>query len=189
MFVQYKNMLDDWEEYLIKVYLKDPNAYFTAAMANNTILNFTNYIEDDMKTFLLAVHGSQLSPTNLSLPIWKDTAQKLFKNKFDSNVESNRGPYDKLIMDCALRKNLLKKAYFDSTQVGCDLFLPTLTTNGLCYTFNGKATSEIWDKSEVVETFQQLFPMKHTNEYFAGAGIFQGKFNQNLLTIECRCLL
>merc|ERR1711884_85924 len=63
MFTLYKNLVDDWKSYLIKVRQKDPQAHFSAIMQNNTILNFTNYIRDDMKSFLMSIQASHLNPT------------------------------------------------------------------------------------------------------------------------------
>merc|ERR1712020_869934 len=81
MFTLYKNILDDWKSYLIKVRRKDPQAHFSAIMENNTILNFTKYIRDDMKSFLMSIQASHLNPIKDSSSIWKDIAHRIFKSK------------------------------------------------------------------------------------------------------------
>ena len=168
-------MLDDWKSYLIKVRQKDPQAHFSAIMQNNTILNFTNYIRDDMKSFLLSIQASHLNPRTDSSPIWKNIAHRVFKSNNNDAFVSDRGIYDKLIMTCTLRRNLLKKTSFGHEE-GCDLFLPTLTTKGFCYTFNGQTASETWKTKEIIDVFNDLFPSHHSAEHFYGAGSEEGDF-------------
>ena len=67
------------------------------------------------------------------------------------------------------------KSWKISNEGGCDNFLPTLTTNGLCHTYNGKSPAEIWKKTEIMDVFHEVFPTKHTNERFDGAGTVEGK--------------
>ena len=50
----------------------------------------------------------------------------------------------------------------------------------MCYTFNGEGVSKIWRPSEVMETFDQIFPYVTTEkEYFGGSGAVQGKLKIN----------
>ena len=77
-------------------------------------------------------------------------------------------------MECDFGKNLLRRKDFDHTG-GCELFQPTLTTNGLCHTFNGQSPSLVWKTAEITETFQKQFPMEHSNEKFIDAGVAEGK--------------
>ena len=173
LFTLYKNLLDDWKNYLIKVRRKDPQAHFSAIMENTTILNFTNYIRDDMKSFLMSIQASHLNPTKDSSAIWRDIAQRIFKSINHDDFVSDRGLYDKLIMTCTLRRNLLKKTSFDHEE-GCDLFLPTLTTKGFWYTFNGQTPSETWKTKEIIDAFNDLFPTHYSAEHFYGAGNEEG---------------
>ena len=53
--------------------------------------------------------------------------------------------------------------------------MPTLTTNGLCHTYNGKSPAEIWKKTEIMDVFHEVFPTKHTIERFDGAGTVEGE--------------
>ena len=173
MFTLYKNLLDDWKNYLVKVQRKDPQAHFSTIMENNTILNFTNYIRDNMKSFLMSVQASHLNPRKDSSVIWKDIAQRIFESQNEDAFVSDRGLYDKLIMTCTLRRNLLKKASFNHKE-GCDLFHPTLTTKGFCYTFNGQTPYETWKNKEIIDVFNDLFPSHHSAEHFYGAGNEEG---------------
>ena len=79
------------------------------------ILNLTKFIKEDMKTFLIAIHGSILNPAKKSLPIWRETANLVFKNLENHKVVSENGMYDKLIMECAFRSrfSFLKRRDFD----------------------------------------------------------------------------
>ena len=173
MFTLYKNILDDWKNYLIKVRQKDPQAHFSAIMENNTILNFTKYIRDDMKSFLMSIQASHLNPRTDSSPIWKNIAHRVFKSNNKDAFVSDRGIYDKLIMTCSMRRNLLTKTNFYHEE-GCDLFHPTLTTKGFCYTFNGNTPYKIWKTAEIINVFNDLFPAHHSNEQFYGPVKEQG---------------
>ena len=77
-------------------------------------------------------------------------------------------------MECAFKQSLSSKKDLDHDG-GCDSFHPTLTTNGLCYTFNSEAPAEIWKPSEITNTFQDLFPFKDSTEVFQGAAMGEGK--------------
>ena len=85
-----------------------------------------------------------------------------------------RGTYDKLIIDCAFKKSLQRKK--QPSNGGCDNFEPSITTNGLCYTFNGQSSSEIWKPSKMMTTFSHLFPSEAQNKKkFGGTRTVQGK--------------
>ena len=85
-----------------------------------------------------------------------------------------KGTYDKLIIDCAFRENLQRKKH-PSDHGGCEGFEPSITTNGMCYTFNGKHSSEIWTASKMMKAFQNLFPSQiKSNKTFGGSRTAQG---------------
>ena len=88
-----------------------------------------------------------------------------------------RGVYDKSIIDCAFRENL-KRMKEPSFLGGCPDFQPSLTTNGICYTFNGKHSSELWKDSKMMTAFGRSFPSDTKTEkyfgYFGGARTTQG---------------
>ena len=92
--------------------------------------------------------------------------------KTEKYVEDN-GLYNKLIMQCSFRDELNRVSGIDSE--GCRGFRPSMTSNGLCYTFNGESVTKIWKPSEVMDTFDQLFPHDNIqNVDFGGIGLVQG---------------
>ena len=176
LFEEFKTLLDDWKNYLTMVFKNNPDAKFTRTMEKNKFFNFTRHIHADMKTFLVATHGSQLNPAKDSLFVWRKTAQNLFGTLKDDSFVAENGLYDKLIMECTFRKNLLNKKIFDHNKDGCDSFLPTLTTNGLCHTINGQKTLKTWKKANITTEFDDLFPKNHSVEYFQGGGATEGSY-------------
>ena len=112
------------------------------------------------------------------MPIWKETAEKLFDFINGDDFVKRRGVYDKNIIDCAFRAELRRKESPDA-EGGCDGFHPSLTTNGMCYTFNGKNMSDLWKSSKLITTFSNLFPMNSDSENtFGGSRTVQGKYQQ-----------
>ena len=90
-------------------------------------------------------------------------------------VEDN-GLYNKLIMQCSFRDELSKVSGIENE--GCKGFRPSISSNGLCYTFNGESVTKIWRPSEVMDTFNHLFPHDNNkNVNFGGAGSVQGNIN------------
>ena len=121
--------------------------------------------------FLGSFHTASKHP----LPIWYDTAKLVFNQTKEEKFVKQRGVYDKLIIDCAFRENLRRKRQ-PTDEGGCEGFHPSLTTNGLCYTFNGEHSSDIWKHSEMMTTFSHLFPSKTiSNKTFGGSRTVQGK--------------
>ena len=83
-----------------------------------------------------------------------------------------------MIIDCAFREDLRKKKLSENA-TGCDDFKVSLTTNGMCYTFNGKGTSELWKSSEVTNTFTNFFTIPSNHEKtFGGSRTVQGIYKQ-----------
>ena len=79
-----------------------------------------------------------------------------------------------MIIDCAFKENLLKKKLPDDIG-GCKDFHPSLTTNGICYTFNGQDTSELWKNSEIMTSFSKILSSKSVIKTFGGPRTWQGK--------------
>ena len=57
-FVQYKTLLEDWSNYIDKLYENDHDASFTPDMESNIFVDFTRLINVDMKTFIIAMAGN-----------------------------------------------------------------------------------------------------------------------------------
>ena len=60
-FFYYKTVLGDWKHHMESLHDDtDPNDTFTHLMAHNEFMNFTKFIKEDMRTFLLAVAGKKI---------------------------------------------------------------------------------------------------------------------------------
>ena len=164
-FKSYKILLTHWENFSKKVYFKDPLATFTPEMKVNQFLNFTNLVRADWTTFINAIHGSFKTASNQTLPIWNEVANKLFNATHISDDMTGKGLYDKLIMQCGFREDMSKKMHFN-LKGGCDSFHPTLTTNGMCHSFNSEITSNIWQSSNVTNSSSTMFPWKQSEKKF-----------------------
>ena len=57
-FVQYKTLLEDWSNYIDKLYEDDLDTSFTPDMESNIFVDFTRLINVDMKTFIIAMAGN-----------------------------------------------------------------------------------------------------------------------------------
>ena len=82
-----------------------------------------------------------------------------------------------LIMDCSFKRSLEKKSWkADDLSGGCDHFDQTLTSKGLCYSFNGYSPSAVWRPSKLVTELDKKYERQSPNQKFAGAGSNEGKF-------------
>ncbi len=155
--------------------MKDSSARFSPEMKNNHLFDFTKYIRKDMKTFLIALHGSFLTSSRKAVPTWQQVANESFNQTRSEHRNGKVDLYDKLVMQYAFKKNIHTKQQQDYDG-GSELFTPTLTTNGMCYSFNGQNSSGVWKAAEVTNTFAELFPQKNSTEFFQGAEITDGEF-------------
>ena len=58
---------------------------------------------------------------------------------------------------------------------GCKNFFPTLTSNGICNTFNGKTPTDIWTPNNLLKSFNKVFPSKKLKPFnFGGMGSSEG---------------
>jgi hypothetical protein len=115
-------------------------------MDSNYLFDFTKYIREDMKTFLIAHYGSVLMASKETLPIWGQVADDSFNQTRSEHSSSKVSHYDKLVMQYAFKQNILKKKY-DDYDGESELFTPTLTTNGLCYSFNSEKATLVFGKN------------------------------------------
>ena len=137
--------------------------------------NFTQHIVDDFSTFLKVYAGSYHTALRDSSGLWNETAKKVFGQTLDEKLIKKNGLYDKLIMDCSFKEKLIKKAGTDvDVTGGCDDFYQTLTSNGLCQSFNGLNASSTWRNSSVVHAFDKTFHTRHSGYKFGGTGSNEG---------------
>ena len=101
--------------------------------------------------------------------------------RFQDTLE-RRQLYDKMIIDCAFKQDL-KRRIEPNLKGGCDEFYFSLTTNGLCYTFNGKNQRDLWEPSEALDVLMENYPQGEADKNFGGSGAVQGKIKRykNLL--------
>ena len=96
----------------------------------------------------------------------------LFSFVFNSVISDlYRGHFDKLVLDCAFKQNLLtdRKSIFGMAG-SCEMFRPMLTMQGFCHTFNGITLKKVWQSNDMMNAFQDTFRTDHLGEYFQGAG-------------------
>ena len=166
-----------WDSYLeVTFEYPEINAAdrFPPKLENRNLFNFTNYIRRDWQTFL-AVYAASFPSVG-----WQKSINTLFKNAakkiFMESESFNENPryYDKLIVDCAYQKPL-RNSQPDMSE-GCGDFKPILTSNGLCYSFNGIETEYLWYDSEIVQSFKSVFGKSQTEtKKFRGTGLSEGK--------------
>ena len=165
LFKNYKTLIQDWRFFMENLYRKDVNASFTTTMKNNYLFNFTSQVIPNMKAFLIATHGSFLTSLNQSLPVWTKIAKSLLNETRHESSTFEKSVYDKLVMICAFKQNIFQKMNIELDGV-CKDFQPTLTTNGMCNTFNGWASTNIWKPSNITDAFTDMFSSKHSREVF-----------------------
>ena len=71
----------------------------------------------------------------------------------------------------------MKKTF--STADREDFFYPTLTTNGICNTFNEDGLSKIWRPANLTIAFKNVFKPGNgqSKKYFGGTGSSQGNYD------------
>ena len=165
-----KDLVQQWGEYM-----KDPESNpFPPSVLNNTVFNYTKYIKKDMTTFL---ETQTISTRNTNASYWSDLGIKVFsETNSKANVEEN-GYYDRLIMDCVFKGPLA--SHKPNLSEGCGEFYNKLTSNGLCQSFNGIETSQVWKenkrKTEILQTFSKVFGESQQNpKQFRGTGHSEG---------------
>ena len=54
----YKTLTEDWRNYMDQLTNPYSSKHFTSDMKNNRFFNFSRYIDEDMKTFLISNIGN-----------------------------------------------------------------------------------------------------------------------------------
>ena len=168
-----KALIKQW-----KKYMNDTEAnIFPPEVQTNTLFNFTNYIKEDMSTFLLAYSAS--FPNLLrNETIWRDIVKTLSVETNSENDVRSNGTYDKLVVDCSFQEPIMSRK--PDAFEGCTDVNPVLTDNGLCYSFNGIETSKVWSQSlrdaEILQSFSTVFgTTEEQKRNFRGIGHSEGK--------------
>ena len=155
--------------------MKDPESNpFPPSVLNNTIFNYTKYIKENITTFL---ETQTISTRNTNASYWSDLGTKVFSETNSKAYVKENGYYDRLIMDCVFKGPLA--SHEPNLREGCGEFYNKLTSNGLCQSFNGIETAQIWKEnrrqSEILQTFSRVFGESQQNpEQFRGIGHSEG---------------
>ena len=172
LYLECDVLIQLWKEYMTRPKGND----FPPKIKSNEYFNFTGYIKDDMPTFLAAYSASFLN-TLSKTPVWSEVAKRVFlATDYSERNVKRYGLYDNLIMDCVYQKPLFSES--DNLE-GCTDLPPILTSNGLCYSFNGIDTSDIWRKAlrstDILQSFSKVFGiLKHETKKFRGIGHSEG---------------
>ena len=139
-------------------------------------------------TIFLATYASSIKISTPKISDnWFRTANKTFSEDYiyfyDYNSNDNLDNadddvyYDKLIMACTFKETLMTyRADFES---GCPSSGYSLTSNGLCHTFNGIEASNLlkpkWKYTEIITAFKNIFEEFQTPKMtFRGIGDSEG---------------
>ena len=150
--------------------------------------DFTRYINDDHLTYLqvyMHSHPSVKDNPKMNL-VWQKAAERIFGDTLDNRIVHGNGLFDKLFLDCSFNGQFLMAG--KPLAENCDMFQPSLTSNGLCSSFNTNFTpSSIWSNSfsfaKAIEEMGAIKPRKFLN--FAGAGANEGKSNYKVVLEFC----
>ena len=142
--------------------------------------NFTNYIQDENLTFLQVYTLSHPTATDNSIINGQLTkvASKVLGSTLDKGFVKNNGLFDKLLLDCSFREQFMPPG--QPLKGKCDLFQQSLTSNGLCLSFNTETPSKIWnnDTSYFAKAIEEIGNVKKMQVYnFGGAGSNEGRLN------------
>ena len=169
----FKALTDRWNLYMNDFKASD----FPPSLQNNTLFNFTNHIKEDMSTFL-AAYAMSFPNLSRNTSIWSKIAKTLSIETHSEKEVRTYGKYDKLVIDCVFQEPLMSHKF--DVDNGCTDFVPVLTDNGLCYSFNGIETSKVWSQtlrdSEILQSFSTVFgTTDEQTRNFSGIGHSQGK--------------
>ena len=108
--------------------------------------------------------------------IWKRAAEKVFGATLDEQFVDTNGLFDKLFLDCSFKEKFMATGVPLTGK--CDLFQQSLTSNGLCLSFNAETPSNLWNDSiSLAKAIEENGPtMPNEILKFAGAGPNEGAF-------------
>ena len=171
-----KKLSYHWGQYMD--HINEEGTYSDLKFPPNKIenpFNFSTYIFDDLSMFLKVYTGSFPTALEDSHSTWKETAESVFNETMEMEFVKRNGLYDKLIMDCSFQEKLMKRSSKDTELFGgCEYFHHSLTSNGVCYSFNGLRPSLSWNFSKVIEVFEENFEANDLEYRFGGTGASRG---------------
>ena len=141
----------------------------------STLFNYSSFIAQDIETFLTIYSATFPTPLQHHQRIWGSTANKVFKHTIRGKFQDKYEIYDKLVVKCSFKEKLGEN--FDKKTEsfgGCTHLNPSLTSNGLCYTFNGLQPSSIWQPSRITRAIEEKTTKDLTLQKFGGVGSNEG---------------
>ena len=167
---EFNNLTKQWSEYMKN------HSKLECPKAKDNLFDSTEVLKKDLQTFIIAHALSQHSTSENSISLLHSTAKKVFKDLNDIKFIKENGYYHELIIDCAFMSSLLLKKPPKSLSENCKFFKRSLTSNGLCHTFNGKKPSKLWRSSELTKIVEEkLMPDEDDIDFkFRGTGASEG---------------
>ena len=98
----------------------------------------------------------------------------VFGVTMDNNFVKNNGLFDKLFIDCSFKEPFLMNGKTFSGK--CDHFQRTLTSNGLCMSFNSFSPSHTWKNSILIKSLEEITESNRNILKFGGTGSNEGEF-------------
>jgi hypothetical protein len=110
------------------------------------------------------------------LPLtWLKVAETVFNETVREEFVQTNGLHNQMFIDCSYQEQLMKKPSKSSKPTGsCQYFDYSLTSKGVCHSFNSFEQSNIWQPSKIVNSFQQIISNKHPDRKLGGTGSNQG---------------
>lgn len=174
IIIECKGLSRNWRDYVIES--TPETSKYPPTLRKNIFFNFTEHIKKDMPTYLASYAASfqTISNPNTNSTMWNKVAKRVFFRTNPDDFMTTNGYYDKLIIDCAFKEPLMR--HKPDMAEGCLDFYNSLTSNGLCYTFNGIDSSNIWKDAEIIQAFNKVFgQQKNEEKKFRGIGQSEGK--------------
>ena len=145
-------------------YLKNPKVDNFPIKHEDNYLNFSKNILKDLDSFVKIVY--------LSLPYnFNDTFMEDFSSIISDMREStnfvNMYGFPNMIMKCSFGY----KNHANACQ-----FQPSLTSNGMCFNFNGKSVQNIWKNSPILNSFMKIEPTEFEKLKFVEGGSSEGEY-------------
>ena len=191
-FRDYRYLFKSWKSYMETIlktesYTELKDSPFTEkkqSLDSDTFpynpFNFTSYIQDEYLTFLQVYTLSHPTATDSGMINGQLTkaANKVFGSTLDKGFVKNNALFDKLLLDCSFREQFMPPG--QPLKGKCDLFQQSLTSNGLCLSFNSETPSKIWNDgaSYFAKAIEEIGDIKQMQVYnFGGAGSTEGRLN------------
>ena len=178
VFKELKQLKHAWSQYIMKITEKNSNSILKFPIdKTSTLFNYSSFIAKDIETFLTIYSATFPTPLQHNQRIWESAANKVFKHTIRGKFQDKYEIYDKLVVKCSFKEKLGEN--FDQKTEsfgGCTHFNPSLTSNGLCYTFNGLQPSSIWQPSRITRAIEEKTTKDLTLQKFGGVGSNEGDY-------------